>query len=281
MKINLGKSEMVPVGEVPLFEELVCILGCQIVSFPMKYLGFPLSATYKETSIWNPIIERMEKRLAGWKRLYLSKGGKVTLIKITLSSLPTYFPSLFLIPVGVAHWLEKLQREFLWSGMGESTKFHFVNWFDIIEPLQSGGLAIQNLLRFNQALLVKWLWRYGVERGALWRKVIDVKYGSMWGGWCSDIFWGPYGISLWKNIRKDWPSFSKALSFEVGDGAKVHFSHDRWCGTLCLKEAFPEFFSISRNQDALVAVILFFVFLTSKRLKVDGCIFEYKEDVKI
>jgi hypothetical protein len=56
---------MVPMGEVPLFEELVCILGCQIAYFPMKYLGLPLSATYKETSIWNSIIERMEKHLVG------------------------------------------------------------------------------------------------------------------------------------------------------------------------------------------------------------------------
>ena len=79
----------------------------------MKYLGLPLGAKFKETNIWNPIIEKMERRLARWKRLYLSKGGKVTLIKSTLSSLPTYFLSLFLIPVGVANRLEKLQRDFL------------------------------------------------------------------------------------------------------------------------------------------------------------------------
>uniref|UniRef100_A0A2N9IN79 DUF3752 domain-containing protein n=1 Tax=Fagus sylvatica TaxID=28930 RepID=A0A2N9IN79_FAGSY len=176
LKINLGKSEMVPVGEVPFFEELVGILGCHTASLPMKYLGLPLGATYKETSIWNPIIERMEKHLAGWKRLYLSKGGKVTLIKSTLSSLSTYFLSLFPIPVRDANRLEKLQREFLWCEMGESTKFHLV---------------------------------------------IDAKYGSMWGGWCLDIVRGSYGLSLWKNIHKDWPSFSKALSFEVGDGAKA------------------------------------------------------------
>ena len=39
----------------------------------------------------NFLAKKMEQRLAGRKRLYLSKGGKVTLIKSTLSSLPTYF----------------------------------------------------------------------------------------------------------------------------------------------------------------------------------------------
>ena len=74
----------------------------------MKYLGLPLGVKFKETTIWNPIIEKMARRLARWKRLYLSKGGKVTLIKSTLSNLPTYYLSLFPIPAAVAYWLEKL-----------------------------------------------------------------------------------------------------------------------------------------------------------------------------
>jgi hypothetical protein len=42
----------------------------------------------------------------------------VTLIKSTFSSIPTYYLSLFPIPVSVAKKLERLQREFLWTGMG-------------------------------------------------------------------------------------------------------------------------------------------------------------------
>ena len=94
LKINLGKSELVPVGDVPNLYELVEILGCRESALPLKYLGLPLGATFKDKTIWNPILEKMERRLVGWKRLYLFKGGKVTLIMSTLSSLPTYFLSL-------------------------------------------------------------------------------------------------------------------------------------------------------------------------------------------
>uniref|UniRef100_A0A2N9II99 Uncharacterized protein n=1 Tax=Fagus sylvatica TaxID=28930 RepID=A0A2N9II99_FAGSY len=193
LKINLSKSEIVPVGDVPHLEELVQLLGCKQSVLPMQYLGLPLGATFKETAIWNPVLERVEKRLASWKRLYLSKGGKVTLIKSTLSSIPTYFLSLFPIPTRVANQLEKLQRDFLWCGMDETPKFHLVNWSQICTPLRAGGLAIRNLRSFNKALLGKWLWRYGLEREALWRLVVDAKYGSLWGGWCSKSGTGSYG----------------------------------------------------------------------------------------
>ncbi len=58
----------------------------------------------------------------------------VTLLESTLSNLPTYFLSLFHILVGVAQRLEKLQRVFLWSGMGDLIKFHLVNWAKICDP---------------------------------------------------------------------------------------------------------------------------------------------------
>jgi hypothetical protein len=87
-----------------------------------------LKSLIKPTSICNSVIETMERRLAGWKKIYLSKGGRLTLIKSTLSNLPTCYMSLFPLPVGVANWLERLQRDFLWSGIGDEFKFYLVNW---------------------------------------------------------------------------------------------------------------------------------------------------------
>ena len=99
----MGKSEIVPIGEVSNIQTLANILQCRVGSLPMLYLGMPLETLYKTASIRNPILERMEKKLSGWKWLYLSKGGRLTLLKITLSSLPTYYLSLFTIPKAVAN----------------------------------------------------------------------------------------------------------------------------------------------------------------------------------
>jgi hypothetical protein len=96
-------------GNVDNMGELAGILGCGTSSLPLKYLGIPLGASYKAKSIWDVIVEKMQRRLANWKGIYLSKGGRVILIKSTLSNLPTYFLSLFPIPPSVAHCIEKLQ----------------------------------------------------------------------------------------------------------------------------------------------------------------------------
>ena len=108
----------------------------------MKYLGMLLGTPYKIASVWNPILERMEKKLSGWKRLYLLKGGGggLTLAKSTLSSLPMYYLSLFVIPVAVADRLEQIQRNFLWGsskvcfklsfgGLGEGVFTDRYRWF--------------------------------------------------------------------------------------------------------------------------------------------------------
>ena len=93
-------------------EGLANIFGCRVASLLMKYLGLPVRAPYKASTIWNG-IEKMEHRLVGWKRLYLPKGGRLTLIKIFFSNLLSYYFFLFPTPVGVANRYEKLQRDFL------------------------------------------------------------------------------------------------------------------------------------------------------------------------
>ena len=98
LKVNIGKSEIVSVGEVNNLDALTNIFQCKVGSLPMKYLGMPLGTSFKTASIWNHILEKMEKKLSGWKCLYLSKGVGIMLLKSTLSSLPTYFLSLFTIP---------------------------------------------------------------------------------------------------------------------------------------------------------------------------------------
>uniref|UniRef100_A0A2N9HY77 Reverse transcriptase zinc-binding domain-containing protein n=1 Tax=Fagus sylvatica TaxID=28930 RepID=A0A2N9HY77_FAGSY len=154
LKINLSKSEIVPVGDVPHIVELRQILGCKQSVLPLQYLGLPLGSTFKEQTIWTPVLERVEKRLASWKRLYLSKGARV------------------------ANRLEKLQRDFLWNGMEEKPKFHLVNG--------CGGMVRKGRL-YGGWWLMRSMGVYGVAGP---RNPVVVLMGKVkfWHDcWCGDI----------------------------------------------------------------------------------------------
>ncbi|XP_059635463.1 uncharacterized protein LOC132277642 [Cornus florida] len=94
LKINVGKSVLVLVGEVPDISVLTNTLGYCIGSFPISYMGLPLGTPSRRMGFWDPVVERFERRMAGSKKQYLSTRRRVTLMKSTLSSLPTYFLSL-------------------------------------------------------------------------------------------------------------------------------------------------------------------------------------------
>jgi hypothetical protein len=87
-------------------------------------------------------------------------------------------------------------------------------------------------------------------RDALWRSVIDVKYGSVRGGWCSLPVVGSYGVSVWKFIRRGWDTVAKYLRFKEGDGSHIRFWHDLWCGDRPLKLCYPALYTIAHSPDA-------------------------------
>ena len=58
LKINLNKSEIIPIGTVDNVEELASELGWKVGSFPTPYLGLPLGAKHKALGVWDSIEER-------------------------------------------------------------------------------------------------------------------------------------------------------------------------------------------------------------------------------
>ena len=128
LRINLAKSEIFPIGEVEEVDVMAVELGYRVGSLPSSFLGLPLGAPNKAISMWDGVEERVRRRLALWKHQYISKGGRITLIKSTMASMPIYQMSLFRMPKVVARRLEKLQRDLVWGGGNLERKAHLVNW---------------------------------------------------------------------------------------------------------------------------------------------------------
>ena len=64
LRINLSKSEIIPIGRVSNVETLAAELGCGIGSLPTTYLGVLLGAPHKSVRAWDSVEERFRKRLA-------------------------------------------------------------------------------------------------------------------------------------------------------------------------------------------------------------------------
>ena len=156
LRINLDKSEILPIGRVENLEALALEVGCKVGRLPSSYLGIPLGVNHKFVAVWDGVEERFRKRLVMWKRQFISKGGRITLIRSTFSSMPIYLMSLVRMPRVVSLRLEKIQRDFLWGGGALERKPHLVNWNTVCLDKRKGGLGVRRLSTLNRALLCKW-----------------------------------------------------------------------------------------------------------------------------
>ncbi|RVW99858.1 putative ribonuclease H protein [Vitis vinifera] len=229
LKINLQKSEIILVGEVEDVDRAVVVFGCKVGNLPTTYLGLPLGAPHNSCRVWDVIEERFKRKLATWKKQYLSKGGRLTLIKSTLSNLPIYFMSLFVIPRRVRLRLEKIQREFLWGELEERRKIHLGSWAVICKDKRHGG------------------------KGEFLEEVIVGKFGEKEGGWTTREVRESYGMGLWKDIRKGWEEFFPRTSIRIGNGRHTRFWWDFWVGDSKLKDLFPLLYRIATHNSAVVA----------------------------
>jgi hypothetical protein len=160
--VNESKSEVFSwnIGQ-PELTGIISILGFKGHAKwdRFKYLGLPIIlAAIKDRFGATSYLKSNPKSLA-WGGYWLTKGGKVILIKSVLSALPIYQAAFLLAPRSVTEQISKLLRDFLWQGgKGNENKIHLVNWEVVKKPMAEGGLQIRDPTLANLTLGGKILW---------------------------------------------------------------------------------------------------------------------------
>lgn len=93
----------------------------------MKYLGCTLFERRKKIEYFNDLINKFEKKLAGWKSKLLSHGGRIVLIKHVLQSLPLYSMAAFEPPKAVLNIMASICSNFLWGQSEFGNRCHWVS----------------------------------------------------------------------------------------------------------------------------------------------------------
>ncbi|KAK4390843.1 hypothetical protein Sango_2147600 [Sesamum angolense] len=95
---------------------MIDVLGFQEGFLPVRYLGVPLISSRLKIADCKPLIDKLDSRIAGWSHLNLSFAGRAQLIQSVLSTLHSYWASVFILPKGIIKILEAKLRKFLWQG---------------------------------------------------------------------------------------------------------------------------------------------------------------------
>ena len=90
-------------------------------------------------------------------------------------AIPVYWANLSWVPKGILSSIDKLCRNFLWTGSKQDNVSPWVAWDKITKPKEWGGWGIKNLPSFSKSLAAKLAWRL-ISSDYLWASVIKRIY---------------------------------------------------------------------------------------------------------
>eukprot|EP00253_Pinus_taeda_P015168 PITA_15168 len=152
---------------------------CKLDWDSFSYLGMPVTLGKAKTGVWDLTLDKMKRKLQRWGTLWLNPAGRQVLLKSGLSSLPLYQFSLAHAPASFHQKMDSILRYFLWQGgKNEKKKFNLVNWKQVIQSPENGGLGIRSPSIMNLAFGGKLIWRLMDNQPAWWKNVLESKYLS-------------------------------------------------------------------------------------------------------
>jgi hypothetical protein len=146
--------------------------------FPTKYLGAPMHQKKFKREDNQPLVDKILKRISGWRGKLLSYASRVTLIQTCIASIPIYLLSFIKFPKWAIQAISSQMANCLWNDNENKHRWNLTNWENISMRKKYKEIGIPNLRDLNICLLGSWLSRYQNDEGKLWKKVIDDKYNT-------------------------------------------------------------------------------------------------------
>ncbi|GJZ76970.1 RNA-directed DNA polymerase, eukaryota, reverse transcriptase zinc-binding domain protein [Tanacetum coccineum] len=261
LRINMLKSKLMRISvSSDKVDQAAKKIGCAILQVPFSYLGSKVGCLMSRIQSWSEIVNNILTRLSKWKLKTLSIGGRLTLLKSVLGSLPIYHMSLFKVPAKVLLNMESIRCHFFNGIEHNGKKPIWVKWNKVLASKEKGGLGVSSFYALNRALLFKWVWRFCTQQSALWTKIIKGIHGED----------GKIGKhvrshhpSLWLDIVKEVQHIQRQgtdlmgfIHRKMGNGVDIRFWEDKWRGDNTFQSDFPRMYALETQKNISVALKL-------------------------
>ena len=217
LQTNVQKSNVLPIccteQDLTLIQNL---LPCEVLDFPCKYLGLPLSNKKLTKEQVQPIIDKVAGQLPGWKADLMTRAGRVIHVQFVHTGILIYVVMAIDLPPWALKAIDKIRRSFLWKGRREANGGHcVVAWPKVCRPREPGGLRISDLKPLGIALKARCPW---LQRSAPSKP------------------WANLPVQVSKEVAG---LISVAVRTEVGSGTNTFFWKDKWLDGQGIQEIAP------------------------------------------
>jgi len=211
LRTNDQKSSVMPIqcsdDDLAVIQNL---LPCEIMNFPCKYLGLPLSPRKLTRDQFQPIIDRIADQLPGWKADLMARVGRVVQVQHVLTAMLIYLAMAIDLPPWAIKAIDKIRRGFVWRGRKDAKGGHcLIAWPKVCRPLR-----------------VRWSWLKKSEPNKPWA-----------------------GLPLQASKEVE-SLLSLATFTEIGDGTNTLFWKDNWLNGESIQNRAPNLFALVSTRRA-------------------------------
>ncbi|XP_058787037.1 uncharacterized protein LOC131661492 [Vicia villosa] len=151
-------------------------MGVKTVEAHSRYFGLSTLFGRSKKAIFSQVIDKVWKKVKGWKEKVLYRAGKEVLIKFVVQAIPTYVMGCFKLCEDYCKEIESLLSRFWWGSSIEEKIIHWVSWSKMAKAKGLGGMGFRGISDFNVSLLWKHYWRLLTGSSSLLEHVFKIRY---------------------------------------------------------------------------------------------------------
>ena len=122
--------------------------------------GLPSLYRRPENIYYTNLEAKVVKRIIGWKSRILSFGGRVTLIKHVLESIPIHAMASISPTKTTLNYIKRVIDDFFWGLDKKKKKYHWASWKTLSFPCEEKGIGVRKLEDIGTAMQFKKWWTF-------------------------------------------------------------------------------------------------------------------------